>query len=136
MEIEGTTTTSSHREVVEGVGVNHAVEIAHLFIGVGEDRVIHRGVLGLVDVADPALVAFGAVNAQGDGFDVALLPFRAQAGHLAELGGADGRVVGGVREEHHPAIGPEVVEIDGAELGILGEIGNGVAELQCHGGGE
>jgi hypothetical protein len=27
-------------------------------------------------------------------------------------------------------IGPKVVEIDGAELGVLGEIGDGVAELQ------
>jgi hypothetical protein len=36
-------------------------------------------------------------------------------------------------EEHHPAVNAEVVEMDGTELGVLGEIGDGVAELQGHG---
>ena len=123
----------AHREVVERIGVDHPVEIAHLLVGVSQDRIVDGGVLGLVDVADPALVALRGIDTQGDGFHVALLPLGAQARHFAQLGGADRGVVRGVGEQHHPAAVSEVVEVDGPQLGVLGEIGNGIAELQGHG---
>ena len=78
--------------------MDHAVEIAHLLVGVGEDRVIDRGVLGVVDVGDPATVALGAIDGEGDGLDVALLPFGPQARNLTELGGANRGVICGVGE--------------------------------------
>ena len=115
--------------------MDHPVEIAHLLVFVGQDRIVNGGLLHLVDVADPALVALGGIDAQGDRLDVALVPLGAQPGHLAQLGGADGGVVRGVGEQHNPAVTSEVVEVDRTQLGVLGEIGNGVAELQRHGRG-
>ena len=112
--------------------MDHVVEVADLLVGIRQNRVVDRGLLDFVDVADPALVAFGCINTQGDRLDVALLPFRTQTGHLTELGGAHRGVVGRMGEQHHPAIGAKVVEVDRTELGVLGEIGNGIAELQHH----
>ena len=112
--------------------MNQAVKVAHRLIAIGQDRVVDRGALGFVDVGDPALVAFSRIHTQGQGFDIALLPFGPQLGHLAQLGSADRREIGGVGKQHHPAIASEVVEVDGAQLGVLGEIGNGIAEKQGH----
>ena len=36
-------------------------------------------------------------------------------------------------EQHHPVVIGEIVKIDRTQLGILGEIGNGIAELKGHG---
>ena len=70
----------AHREVVERLRVNHPVEVTHGLVFIGQDWVINDRALGFVDVADPALVTLSRVNAQGDGFDVALIPFGPQLG--------------------------------------------------------
>ena len=86
----------AHREVVERLRVNHPVEIAHGFVLIREDRVINDRALGFVDIANPALVALSRVNAQGNGFDVALIPFGSQLGDGTELRGANRGVISGV----------------------------------------
>src|SRR6185503_3105484 len=54
-------------------------------------------------------------------------------GHVAQLGGADGREVLGVREENRPAVADPVMKAD-RPLGRLGsEIRSFAVDSQCHG---
>jgi hypothetical protein len=56
-----------------------------------------------LDVLLPAEVVLDAVHGHAQHLHAALLPFRVELRHGAELGGADGGEVLGVREDHRPA---------------------------------
>ena len=64
---------------------------------------------------------------------VALFEFGLEAGHVAELGGADGGEIFGVGEEDGPAVADPFVEIDGALGSFGGEVGGVVVDAK-HGG--
>ena len=68
--------------------------------------------LGFFDVRGPLAVAGYRVHAQADDLGVALFKFRLQSGHVAQFGGADGREILGVGEQHGPAVAHPFVEID------------------------
>src|SRR3546814_14693784 len=97
-------------------------------VGVGQQRVVERRAGDLLDVLAPALVVLDAVDRQADDLDVALVPLRLQGGYAPELGGADRRVVLGVREEDGPAVALPLVEVDGALGAVSGEVGSFVSQ--------
>ena len=105
-------------EGVVGVRVDHVVEVGHGAVGVGDDREVEGRALGLVDVADPALVVLEPSTLRPMDLHAALVELGLEAGDGAELGGAHRGEVLGVREEDGPAsrpstawksIGPSVV---------------------------
>jgi hypothetical protein len=76
-------------------------------------------------------VAVEGVGRQADELDAALGELGLEAGHLAELGRAHGRVVLRVREENDPVVANELMEVDGA-LGRVGlEVGGNAAETEA-----
>jgi len=73
------------------------------------------------------------IDAEPDDLDPALVELRLDAGHVAELGGADRREILRMGEQDAPGIPEPIMEADMA-LGRIGlEIGGGFAELKCHG---
>ena len=75
---------------------------------------------------------FDRIDAEADNLYPAPVEFRLDAGHIAELGGADRREILGVGEQHGPTIAEPVVKPNAALSGVGLEIGGGIAELQCH----
>ena len=78
-------------------------------------------------------MAVHRVDRQADELAVALGELGLDLGHVAELGGAHGREVLGVREQDGPAVADPVVEVDRALRGLGGEVGGGVVDAQGHG---
>src|SRR5262245_7327633 len=77
-------------------------------------------------------MAVHGIDAQADDLDPALVELGLDPCHVAEFGGADGREVLGMREQHGPGIADPVVKADAA-LGRIGlEVGCGFAKLECH----
>ena len=123
----------AHGHGVAGVRVDEVVEVAHLAVGVGDDREVDRLALRLLDVLGPLAVRVDGVDAQADHLDVALVELGLELGHRAQLGGADRGEVLRVREEHRPAVALPVVEVDGAFGGVGGEVRGVVAQQYGHG---
>ena len=73
------------------------------------------------------------VHAQTDDLGVAFREFRLQARHVAEFGGAYGREIFGVREQHDPIVADPVVEVDFAFRRFGFEIRGDIANLERHG---
>src|SRR5690606_22319373 len=109
----------THGEGVVGVRVDQVVEVGDLAVGVGDDGEVDPGVLGLVDVVDPADVRVDRVHGEGDGLHPALGELVLQLGGEAQLGGAHRGEVGRVGEQHAPAVAQPVVETDATLAGVL-----------------
>jgi hypothetical protein len=122
----------AHRQGVVRVGVDHVVQVGHLALGVADHREVHRGALGLADVALPLQVRLDVVDREADDLHVALVELGLDLGHVAELGGADRREVLRVAEQHTPRVAEPLVEADLALGGGGGEVGCGVAETDGH----
>lgn len=75
-------------------------------------------------------MALNSVCAQADELDIPLGELGLKLGEGAELGGADGGVVLGVREEDDPVVADELVEVDGTAGGLSLEVGGGAAEAE------
>ena len=73
------------------------------------------------------------IDGEADDLGAALGELRFEVGDGAELGGADGGEVLGVREEDGPAVADPLVEVDGAVGGFGGEVGGGVVDAEGHG---
>ena len=120
-----------------GVALNvlgeHAVQLRDVEVAVRDDRVVGRGALGLGDVLGPLLVVLQRVDRQADDLHAAAVEVRLDAGHVAQLGGADGGEVARVAEQHGPAVADPVVEVDPALGGVGLEVRCVVADGQRHG---
>lgn len=81
---------ATNGEGVISVGVDHAVQIANLAVGVREDGVSDSDLLGLFDILHPALVVLDTVNGERDDFGVESLKVGLQTSDSAQLSGADG----------------------------------------------
>ena len=77
-------------------------------------------------------MAVDRVDRKPDNLDAALVELGLEAGHGAELGGADRREILGMREQHGPVVADPVVETDLAFSRIGLEIRGGVANLERH----
>lgn len=112
----------------------HVVEVGNLALLVGNDGELDLGAGDILDVVDPALVAAEGVGGETDQLDAALLELGLKAGHLAELGGADGGVVLGVGEEDDPVVANKLVEVNGTRGGVSLEVGGNGAQAEAASG--
>ena len=71
------------------LGWMQVVQLRDLAVGVGDQRVVEGGALGLLDVGQPAVVRLDRVDAHADELDVALVELALAVGERTELGGAD-----------------------------------------------
>lgn len=109
----------------------HVVEVSDLALLVGNNGEVERVAANLLDVGGPTLVALDRVSTQTQQLDATLLELGLEAGHLAELGCADGSVVLGVGEEDEPVVANVLVQVNGA-LGRLGlEVGGDGAQTEA-----
>eukprot|EP00968_Pinguiococcus_pyrenoidosus_P027012 scaffold7346_cov245-Pinguiococcus_pyrenoidosus.AAC.37 len=107
---------------IEVVLVQHAKLGGEAAIGVCQDGKLDRGPRGGRDVRQPGPVARDVVAAQGHELAIQLEELGRERGGPAQLGGADGREVRGVREQDAPAVSKVLVETDAAKLRRCGEI--------------
>lgn len=108
--------------------VNHVIGIGDLALGVGNDGEGELGAGNLIDILDPELVGVGAVGAQTDQLDSTSSELGLELGKSAQLSGADGGEVIGVREKNGPAVANVVMEGDGTVGGVSVEVGGSRAE--------
>lgn len=85
-----------------GLRMHHAIRVGHLAVGAGEHGKIQCLALRFLDIALPARTAVDRIDRQADRPDVALVPFRLEAGYLGQFGGADRRIVPRVAEQNIP----------------------------------
>jgi hypothetical protein len=93
--------------------VKHIVGESDLAFLVANDGELEAGVGDLVDVLDPATVAVNSVGRKTNELDTTLGELRLELSEGTELGGAVGSVVLRVREQDHPLVSDELVEVDG-----------------------
>lgn len=75
-------------------------------------------------------MAVDGVGAQAQQLDATLLELGLKAGHLAQLGGADGGVVLRMREENNPVVADVLVQINGPLGGVGLEVGGDGAQTE------
>ena len=98
---------------VAGFGGEHVVELGDLELGVADHGVVDLVAADVFDVLGPLAVVFDGVDGEADDLGAALGELAFEAGHGAELGGADGGEVLGVREEDGPVVADPLVKVDG-----------------------
>ena len=96
--------------------MNHAVKLTDFPIGIRQNWIVNGCLLCFIDIGDPALVTLRGIHTQGQRLHIALLPFRAQSGHLAQFRGAHRCVVSRVGKQHDPMISAKVVKVDRTKL--------------------
>src|SRR5262249_45205324 len=114
------------------LGRKHAIELGDGQRWVADHRVVRRVTLRLLDVVGPLGVPVDGIDGNADDFYVAPIELGFDLGHVAELGGAHGREVLGMREQHRPGIPNPVVELDAAGGCIRFEVRSKIVDLQCH----
>lgn len=114
-----------------GRSSSHVIKVGDLALLVGNDGEVDLGAGDVLDIADPALVAAEGVGRETDELDAALGELRLEAGHLTELGGADGRVILGVGEEDDPVVANELMEVNGTLGGLGLEVGGNGAQTEA-----
>src|SRR5919201_4310018 len=120
------------RRVARGLGGEHPVELGDREVGVGDERVVGRGALGLLDGPAPRLVVARRVDGEADDLDVLAVELGLDLRHVAELGRADGREVLRVREQNRPGVTDPVVKRDRALRRLRLKVRCGVSDLQAH----
>lgn len=108
----------------------HVVHERNLALLVADDWEAQFAPGDLIDILDPAAMALNRVRAQSDELDIPLREFWLELGEGTEFGGADGSVIFWVREEDHPAVADELVEVDGTVGGLSVEIWSCVAQSE------
>lgn len=93
--------------------VKHVVGESDLALLVANDGELEARARDLVNVLDPATVAVDSVGRETDELYTTLGELRLELSEGTELGGADGGVVLRVREQDHPLVSDELVEVDG-----------------------
>ena len=114
--------------------VDHPVQRRHAAVGVGDQREVDLGALRLGDVGRPGAVRLGRIDRDGGDLRVARRELVVQPRDGAQLGGAHRREVGGVREQHAPALAQPFMEADLAVGGLGGEVRRKIAQVQGHRG--
>lgn len=108
----------------------HVVGKGNLALLVANDGEADVTASNLSNVLDPAIVRLNGVGRETNQLDATLGELRLELGKGAELGGTDGGVVLGVREEDDPGVADELVEVN-VSLGGLGlEVGGDGAETE------
>ena len=105
------------------VGGQHVIRLGDCKFGIANHGVSDRVALGFLDVGRPLCVVRNRVHAQADDLAVALVELRLQAGHIAQLRGADRGEVFRMGKKDGPAIANPFMELDGSLGGLRGKIG-------------
>ena len=112
--------------------MDHVVERRHFPLGIGDDRELHAGILGLLDILDPALVILDAVDRDDEGLGTALGEFVLEFRGITEFGRADRREIGRVGEEDDPVLAGPFVEFDPAFRRVGFKVGGNIANKKAH----
>lgn len=96
--------------------VEHVVGKSNLALLVADDGELEAGARDLVNVLDPATVAVDSVGGKTNELDTTLGELGLELSEGTKLSGADRGVVLGVREQNHPLVSNELVEVDGTGI--------------------
>lgn len=110
--------------------INHAIEVGNLAFLVGNDGELEVAARDLVDVLDPLVVRVDGVSGQADQFCAAASKLGLELCKGAELCGADGGLVGRVREQNSPLVANELVEVNRSGSGFGLEVGGSAAKIE------
>jgi len=103
--------------------VDHIIGICDLTILITNDWESHIAARDLIDILDPSSVGLNSVGGYTDQLDATLGELRLKLCESTELSCADWGVVLWVREQDHPFIADELMEVDGATSGFSFEVG-------------
>src|ERR1700722_14705108 len=120
------------RRVAAGAGGEHPVQLRHVEVAVGDDGIVGRSSLSLLDVARPLLVLPGRVDRESDDLDVPPVELGLDLGHVAQLGRADRREVLRMREQDRPRVTDPLVEVNRPLRGLGGEVRGDVPKRKTH----
>ena len=115
--------------------IKHVIRKGDLALLITNDGEGQLGAGDLIDILDPAAVGLDGVGGEADELSAALGELGLELGEGAELGGAHGGVVLWVREEDHPLVADELVEVDVAAGGLGLEVGGDGAQAEAAWGG-
>ena len=101
-------------------------------IGIRDNREGKVGVLGVVDVGNPLMMFFNRVGRKAERLHISLCKLISQLRRAPHLGRADRGKVGGMAEEKDPAVASPIVQADFTHLGVDGEIGGDIANMERH----
>src|SRR5256885_1506924 len=110
----------------------HLVELGDPELRIADQRIVGRGTGHCLDVIEPARVVFHTVDAQAGDLAVAALEFGLETRHVAELGGAHGREVLRMRDQHAPGAADPLMETDASLGAVRLEIGGDAADANTH----
>jgi len=114
--------------------VKHIIEGGDFPVLVGNDGELHVGwsvsSAEVVDIFDPLVVVFEAIGRNSNEFNIALSKVISAASDLAELSGADGCKVSGMREENRPRVADPFVELDGSNSSLCFKIRGNISEAK------
>ena len=85
--------------------------------------------LRFLDVFDPFGVVGDRVYAQPDDLAVALVEFRLEAGHIAQLGGTHRSKILGMRKQNGPTVSDPLVKVERSLCGLRRKIGRFLANM-------
>ena len=102
--------------------MNHVVKLRNLTFRVCDDRIANSAGLRFIDIADPSFVAFYIVYTDRDDLYIALIKFRFQAGHAAQLRGAYRGIIFWMGEQDASSVSEPFMEFNRALSGLGGEV--------------
>jgi len=120
------------RGVARGGCRQHVPGLGNLEIGVTDHRIVRRKTSGVLDVGSPFGVVSDRIDREAYDLDIALVEFRFEARHGAELGGADRREVLRMGEQDGPRIPDPVMKANVAFSRVCCKIPGGIANLKSH----
>lgn len=114
--------------------IKHIIEGGNFPVLVGNDGELHVGWsvsrAEVVDIFDPLAVVFEAIGRNSNEFNIALSKVTSAASDLAELSGADGCKVSGMREENRPRVTNPFVELDRSSSSLCFKIRGDISEAK------
>lgn len=114
--------------------IKHIIEGGDFPVLVGNDGELHVGwsvsSTEVVDIFDPLAVVSEAIGRNSNEFNIALSKVVGTTSDLAELSGADGCKVSGMREENCPRVAYPFVELDRSNSSLCLKIGGNISEAK------
>jgi hypothetical protein len=111
----------------------HVVEICDLPLLVADDWERQIAARDVVDILDPSSMALDCVRRQSNELHAALGEFWLEFRERAQLGRANGCVVLWVREQHHPVVANELMEVNRSVGGLGIEVGSNASKTERFG---
>jgi hypothetical protein len=110
--------------------IKHVKQVGNLSLLVCDDGELEVAARDLVDVLHPLIVTFNRVGRKTNELRATASKLRFELCEGTELGGTDGGLVRGVREEDDPVVADELVEVDRSISGLGLEIGSSATQTE------